>query len=199
MQYINVQCVNLSMNFLKGTRGYLAGNLENVTGQEFRDWREWFEEEMLKINIFCFNPCETVLKNFPVEHESFQKQVKGLRAKGDFDELNRLMKDVRRRDLAMVDKCDFVVANINPDKPTWGTTEELAMAIRMNKPIYLVINGGLGLKNIPLWVAGMVRPECWYETLDEVVENLRKIDSGEIKLCTKEWRLLEDKFLTIPS
>ena len=181
------------MSLLKGTRGYLAGNLENVSGDESSNWRGWFKRSVAEMGIKCLDPTKTVFKNFPVEHEGFQREVKEMRENHEFDELNRKMLDVRRRDLAMVDKCEFVVANIDPSKPTWGTTEELAMAIRMNKPIYLVIKGGL--KNIPLWVAGMVKPDSWYASLETVVMDLWRINSGRKEICTTRWRILEDDLL----
>ena len=58
----------------------------------------------------------------------------------------------------------------------------------MKKPNFVSVEGG---KNkTPLWLLGMMPHNYFYNDIDEVLDMIRKIDSGEKKIDSDRWRLL---------
>lgn len=99
------------------------------------------------------------------------------------------MKKVRSFDLSMVDRSDFIICYLNPEVPTFGTMEELSWAARCKKPTFIVIEGGK--QKTPFWVMGMFPHKYIYNTFEEVVKTLEKIDDGKIQINSDRWRLFE--------
>lgn len=180
------------IDILKRARCYLIGNLESESLSFALDWRIRFAHEVKDMGIICLNPLEKMFSNFKEESFTFREEMFAALRDNDFDKVHKSMQEVRRRDLAAVDRSDFVVAYLNPLKPTFGSVEELSLAVSQNKHIFLVINGG---KNkCPLWLAGMIKPKFLYNNLDEVILELRKINSGDMDADNEHWRLLNPEF-----
>ena len=98
------------------------------------------------------------------------------------------MSVVRSYDLNLVDRSDFIIAHLLPDVASWGSAEELVTAVRMKKPIFISMEGGK--KNTPLWIMGMKIDKYIYNNIDEVLDMIKKIDSGDKKIDSDRWRLL---------
>jgi hypothetical protein len=62
----------------------------------------------------------------------------------------------------------------------------------MKKPIFLSVDGGLAAT--PLWIFGMIPHKYIYNNVDEILETLRQIDSGEKELDSNRWRLLRKEY-----
>ena len=65
-----------------------------------------------------------------------------MKESGRFDEVVRLMKDIVRVDLSMVDKSDFVIVFLDMDVYTCGSYVEIAHAAMERKPILVVCKQG---------------------------------------------------------
>ncbi len=115
-------------------------------------------------------------------------------AAGDLEWGHKKMKEIRRRDLAMVDNSTFIVAVINTAKPTYGSIEELTLAEKSNKPVFIVIKPSL--KHIPLWLLGMFKPSCFYSSLQEVQNHLIRLDTGISPFDKKHWKIFEKKYVS---
>jgi hypothetical protein len=144
------------------------------------------------MGIVCYDPyCKPFVIDVD-ETESANESLKLLRAKGEYDEVERIMKRIRSFDLALTDKADFIVAYIDPEVFTCGSIEELSWANRQKKPIFLIVEGGKS--KCPLWLFGMIPYKYIYNNLDEVVEAIKKIDSGEKETDSSRWRILREEF-----
>ena len=108
--------------------------------------------------------------------------------KGSFEEVARRMRTVRTYDLNLVDRSDFIIAHIIPAVASWGSAEELVTAIRMKKPVFISMEGGK--KKTPLWMMGQLPHKYIYDSLEEIVEMIKKIDSGQQSIDDDRWRLL---------
>lgn len=181
---------NYSLNILNKTKVYLAGPMQYT--EQGESWRDEFEKFAKDLNIICFNPYKKPFVNDIKEDTESKNLLNSLMSEQRFDEVHKLMKDIRYFDLAMVDRVDFIVCHINPDVPTYGTVEELATAVRMKKPVFIFVDGDL--TRIPFWLLGMFRPHCFYKCLDDVFITIKKINSGEIEINNKNWKLLREEY-----
>jgi nucleoside 2-deoxyribosyltransferase len=176
------------MGKLAKTKGYLVGPME--FGSDNKTWRLDIQEKLSELNITFFDPyAHPFIADL---EEGNQVSLKQQRAQGDLNDLEQKMKEIRRHDLAMVDKSDFIICVIKPDTPTWGTLDELVHAEGMNKPIFMHIVGGI--RQCPLWLFSLVPLKHMYESMDDIVETLKKIDGGEIGTDSKRWKLLRPEY-----
>lgn len=175
------------VNVLKRTKAYLVGHMQYSDGQ---DWREYVEKQFSPLEITCFNPYKhPFLKNID-EGESERKEMLHALERGDYEKVAEWMRDVRSYDLNLVDRSDFIVAHLIPDVASWGSAEELVTAVRMKKPIFLSIEGGK--KKTPLWILGQIPPHYIYDSVEDIVKMVQKIDSGKKEVDSDRWRLLRE-------
>ena len=111
---------------------------------------------------------------------------------GKYDELTRRMKKVRNYDLNLVDRSDFIIANLQPEIASWGSAEEIVTAVREQKPVFVAIEGGK--VKTPLWMLAMFPHKYIYNSIEEVVDIIKKIDSGEVRLDSGRWKLLKREY-----
>jgi len=173
------------MNLLEKTRTYLVGHMQYADG---RDWRESAEEELAKLNIITFNPYRKPFVKDVEEDEASRIRMAEDMANGHYSDVAERMSIVRSYDLNLVDRSDFIIAHLLPDVASWGSAEEIVTAVRMKKPIFISMEGGKALT--PLWMMGMKIDKYIYDSIDEVLDMIKKIDSGEKKIDSDRWRLL---------
>lgn len=176
-------------NHLWKTSCYLIGSMQYADGSS---WREKMTLELNKMKIRVFDPYKKPFIKDVQESNDAQTELLKAQEQGNFDYLQKKMREIRSFDLNLVDRSDFIIANISPRIASWGTGEELTTSNRAKKPIFLAIEGGK-LK-CPLWIFGMIPHKYIYNNPEEIVEVLKNINSGEKELDSDRWRLLRRKF-----
>lgn len=177
----------------------MIGPMEYKCG---RGWREEMAKFLKGRNITYFDPYKKPFVNAVEEDENTHKALYAAMEKGQdmfglesdglikgYDWVASHMKQVRSFDLSMVDRSDFIICYIDPSVPTFGTIEELVTAVRMKRPIFVVVEGGKS--KTPLWVMGMLPHKYIYDTFEQVRDMLSKIDDGEVTIDSDRWRLLK--------
>jgi nucleoside 2-deoxyribosyltransferase len=91
----------------------------------------------------------------------------------DWEGLERLMKKIMNIDLRLVDKSDIVIVNISSDVRTTGTIHEVVQARMQHKPVYLIDTQGM--QHVSGWMLALVGRNRVYTSIEEVVENIRRI------------------------
>lgn len=176
-------------HFLSGTRAYLCGHMEFKDGQ---DWRRQVERNLSYLGITFFNPYrKPFLHNIPEDNKA-RADLKRWMVSGDFDKVSERMREIRSYDLRLCDISDFVIVHIHPEIASWGSAEEIVTVVRMKKPIFMVVEGGKS--KTPLWLLGMFPHKYVYDSVPEVIEVIKQIDSGKIKLSSERWRLLKPEY-----
>tara|TARA_Y100000034_G_C6873357_1_gene399053 strand:- start:13 stop:576 length:564 start_codon:yes stop_codon:yes gene_type:complete len=169
---------------------YLSGPIQSAKDHGVL-WRKEFTTLVRKFNIpiQIIDPCNKQHKYFN-EIGSWRTELKELKANGDFDEVERRMKRVRRFDLRACDLSDFLIVLVDMDIPTWGTTDEMITVERQQKPILAIVNGGQ--KNAPDWVFAIVKHQEMFEDVESCVEYLHWVNSGEIEVDDR-WVLIRSR------
>jgi len=172
-------------NLLEKTKSYLVGHMQYANG---RNWREYAEEELSKLNITVFNPYKKPFVKDVDEGEETRGKIADDMENGHYSDVANRMKLIRSYDLNLVDRSDFIIAHLLPDVASWGSAEEIVTAVRMKKPIFISMEGGK--TKTPLWMMGMLPHHYIYDSIEEVLDMLQQIDSGAKKIDSDRWRLL---------
>jgi len=177
------------VNRLNHTRCYLAGAMEkdNTNGIE---WRQSIQTDLADLNIRWLDPTdkptETGREDLGTKQELFDA-----RNAGDYEAVRERMKIIRCVDLRMVDISDFLIVNLNPDVPTFGTHEEISNANRQKKPVILHIIGGK--KKTPLWFLGMLPHQLIFSTWEEIYNYLRHVAHDSIIDRQDRWYFFDSR------
>lgn len=175
-------------NLLK-TKTYLIGHMQYADG---KDWRKQVEEALKPRGIVCFNPYfKPSLNEIPEDDETRKRLVDAMENE-DYGWVSAHFKGVRAQDLSFVDRSDFIIAHIVPHIASWGTAEELVTAVRAKRPIFLSVEGGK--KKTPLWIMGMIPHKYIYNSVEEILETIIKIDEGKVHADSDRWRLLKPEY-----
>ena len=172
-------------NILDKTRTYLVGHMQYANG---RDWREYVEGELEPMGIRIFNPYKKPFVKDVAEDENVRGKVSANMENGHYSDVAKRMKEIRSYDLNLVDRSDFIVAHLLPDVASWGSAEEIVTAVRMKKPVFVSMEGGK--TKTPLWMMGMMPHKYIYDSIEDVVDMIKRIDNGEKEIDSDRWRLL---------
>lgn len=178
------------MNLLINTRCYLIGGMENDPNGA--DWRIAATSRLHRMNITVFDPyCKPFINQIKEDNEA-RLQLKTWMAEGEYEKVATHMRHVRADDLRLCDISDFFVVRVNPKVASWGSAEEIYTANRMKKPMFIAIDGGK--TNTPLWLMGMLPHHYFYNTVDDALDMVSKINSGEKPIDSDRWRLLRPEY-----
>jgi nucleoside 2-deoxyribosyltransferase len=179
----------MTPNVLYRTKTYLVGAMQYKNGE---DWRNEVGAELSKRHITVFNPYHKPFIKDVQEGDIVRRTLNDLMDKEKYDEVQATFKEIRAFDLNLVDRSDFIIAYIIPTVPTIGTVEELVTAVRMKKPTFIAIEGGK--KKCPLWYFGMFPHKYIYNSLDDMMDMIYKIDDGVKEIDSDRWRLLKKEY-----
>jgi nucleoside 2-deoxyribosyltransferase len=180
----------MSKHFLHRTKCYLAGNIENsnAPGQ----WRDVVKAELSETGIIFFDPLKKPFMDSVNEDKEHIARLIKLRAEGGYTELSKIMRKIRVEDLSLVDRADFLIAAISAKTASWGTAEEVFWANRMKKPIFLVV--AEGRKACPFWIFGTLPDDQIYDNMDDVIADIKKLDSGHKPLDLSRWKIFREEY-----
>lgn len=163
--------------------------MENVDG---RGWRSYIKEQLADTGIIFFDPYIKPFTHDIPEDEESRAQMKKWMETGQYDLVQQRFWDVRGYDLRLCDICDFFIANIQPKIASWGSAEELFTINRAKKPLFLSVEGGRQLT--PLWLMGTFPHKYVYDGLDEIIQTVKAIDQGIVKMNSDRWKLLKKEY-----
>jgi hypothetical protein len=179
-----------NLNLLNKTRCYCIGSMENDPHGD--DWRAVVTGRLKWLGITVFDPYHKPFLNEIKEDKTARKMLKRWMKDGEYHKVHKRMKHVRSDDLRLCDISDFFIVRIDPKVGSWGSAEELVTANRAKKPIFLVIEGGR--KVAPLWLMGMLPSHYFYDTLEDALTMIERIDSGKKRIDSDRWRLLREEY-----
>lgn len=177
------------MGVLDNSIAYLSGAIENARNHGI-SWREEIVQKIHEagINLGFIDPCD---KGDKVLGEIGKEREKLVQAKidGDFETVTEHMKEIRHWDLRAVDAANVMILGLDPDVPTCGTWDEVFEAEDQKIPILAIIKGGPA--RAPDWLFATMDYKLMFSTIDECVDYIKKVDTGEIEV-DKKWLCLHD-------
>jgi hypothetical protein len=176
-------------NLLKKTKAYLCGAMQYAT--DGKSWRETVKSELKPLDVTFFDPYYKPFIHDTPEDDNSRAEMLHWMETEQYDLVTERMKRVRGYDLRLVDLSDWFLCVIKPSVASWGTAEELSVIVREQKPIFIVIDDPRGKKACPLWLLSMISHKYIYDSLDEVLDIVKSIDSGIVKMNSDKWRLLK--------
>lgn len=183
------------MNLLAYTRCYTIGPMEN--DQAGDEWRMQVKRRLSLLNVIVFSPYHKPFVNEIKEDKEARILLREWMDNGQYDKVHERMKAVRADDLRLCDISDFFIAKIHPKIASYGSMEEIVTANRAKKPLFIVVDGGRHV--IPLWLLGMLPPHYFYDTLEDALVMIEKIDSGKREIDSSRWRLLKEEYRVPPA
>jgi len=178
------------MNKLKNTKTVVIGPMES-DNERGKQLRQEIKKELSKMNIVVWDHYNRPYEGLIEESSETHDLLKQYRENEQYEKIADY-KDIRRQDLALIDRCDFVLCVFEKKTFTIGTIEELSWANRCQKPIFFV--WGEGKKECPFWIFWMLQHNYIYSSVVDAIEVIRKIDSGEKEIDSKKWRLFKEEY-----
>jgi hypothetical protein len=166
---------------LKGATCFLSGPIDRVADDGV-EWRKYIREQAEKrdLGLSFFDPCdkpEGLGSEVGIEKNKVQELVR----EGKWQEAQDFVKMFRRYDLRGVDTSDFLIVKVDMNVHMCGTYDELFTAEREQKPILIVMGAGQKKLDIPTWLIAFIHPDEIFETEDECLDYLEKLNKGEIE------------------
>ena len=169
---------------------FLSGPIDRVPDDGVV-WRSYIINECGKrgINLEFFDPCNKP-RGLGSEIGIEKVKVRDLIDSGKWEEAQEFVKTFRRYDLRGVDTCNLVIAMIDLDVHLCGTYDEVFTAEREGKPIFVIMGKGQKKEDIPTWMVSFINPDEIFESVDECIDYLEKIDEGVIEL-DRRWVMIK--------
>jgi len=176
----------LKEKMLFNSHSFLSGGIDRIDDDGV-GWRKSLIArcENDNLGIVFFDPCDKP-KGLGSEIGLEKEKVKSLVELGLWEEARECVKMFRHYDLRAIDRCDFVVVKIDINTHLCGTYNEIFLAERQNKPIFVIMGEGQKKKDIPTWLISFINENEIFESEDEFMIYLNKINNGEIEL-DKRW------------
>ena len=176
-------------NLLNKTHCVCIGNIQQGDGRSFR---EYISKKLKEMGIIMWNHYK---KPFITEFDESEEAIKYRIELLNNEEYDKVIEfsPIRSYDLALMDKSDFIIFVYDPDVFTCGSWEEFFTANRIKRPIFFV--NIKGKKHTPLWVFWTLKNHHYiYSSIEECLEMIKKINSGEIPLDSDRWRLMAEEY-----
>jgi hypothetical protein len=177
------------MNLLNKTKCTVIGPMQYANGRNIRDF---FKNELSTLNVTIFNHYNKPFDNQKLnESEQVTCKLKEWAENEQYDKISNL-KSIRSFDLALIEKSDFIIFHFIPNIVTVGSWEEFFLANRSKRPIFFITEGGKKLT--PFWVFWTIPHNYIYSSKEDVLNMLKKINSGEKEIDSDRWRLLKPEY-----
>jgi len=166
--------MNNKIGRLKHTLVYLGGSIDFAPDLGI-GWREKITPWLENRNIKVINPCNKwFMEEKFKEGQDFVNYRNNLKESGDFDELSKIMKEIRHIDLRLVDYASWLLVYIDMSIPHFGTIEEFTWANRCKKPSIIICKQGK--KSLSDWAFGCIPHTNIFNNFNEAKEYIRHID-----------------------
>lgn len=173
----------MSKGRLNGLTCYEAGPIDRVADNG-RGWRDALTPFLRDLGVTVYDPLNKPIAT-GLEDDDSRMLRKKLIECGEWDELSRIMREVRIADLRMVDKADFLVIHVDTDIHLCGTYEEIFWANRSKKPA--IVHCKQGKAGLPQWLFGTIRHEMVFSSWEAVRSYLWHVHTAAEVDHLKRW------------
>ncbi len=176
---------------LVGARNYIVGPMDRCPNGGV-EWRRQITPHLEEMGIVVLDPTKKPFEDGKGDESDRATREKWLQD-GDFDSLANFMKEVRGYDLRMVNIADFVIVYIDTDIFMWGSCEEVALAVSEKKPVLVWCKQGK--TKAPWWLFAQTPSQFIFSSMEDLLDYLRRVDSGEETETYRRWFFLKSDVL----
>jgi nucleoside 2-deoxyribosyltransferase len=166
------------MNKLKNACVYLSGPIDFVDDDGV-GWRRELISKTKHLNLKYLDPTNKPI-GLGTEIAEEKALFKKLREEGNWLELRKYAKQIRRVDLRFCDLADFGIVYIDTSVHMCGSYNELHTMENQQKPVFGILKNGR--KKAPLWLFAALRPQEMFGSIDDCVNHLSELNSGAVEM-----------------
>jgi hypothetical protein len=155
---------------LQGKRCYISGPIEH---DDTKNWR--VEPKKVLKNRFGLN----IFDPNQDPKQQYVPELNQARDECDFDTMERIARPFVRKDLAMVDRSDVVVACLPYKVCTTGTKDEIKTSWDAHKPTLIVCPQGKQF--VPAWYYGYIPHKYFFGGFEQLYDYLQEVVDGKHK------------------
>lgn len=156
------------MSYLTGKRVYLSAPIEHDGDNP--NWREDIKKTLVsQFRLEVFDP-------FADPKQQWAPNLVKAREEKDFETIKKVSKNFVRKDLALVDRADFLIACLPYRVPTTGCVHEIVNSNNAKKPTLLLCSQGK--EKISFWYWGFIDEKCMFGSWNEVFNYLQEVQDG---------------------
>lgn len=174
---------------LTKTKAYLIGHMQYKNGES---WREYVLSELKKMGIVAWSPYDKPMEINYEENDNIRMYLAECMKSEQYSLVQEVMKNIRNQDLRLCDLADFCIAHLYPEIASWGSAEELTVACKQKKPVFISIEGGK--KKCPLWLLGMFPHKYIYNSVEDIISMIKCINDGSVEIDSDRWKLLKPQY-----
>ena len=166
--------------FLDNKKVYLSGPIQYDTSNI--NWRiEPVKILKEKFKLDVFDP-------FSDPKQQWLPILKEAKEKRDYKTIATIAKDFVRKDLAVVDRSDFIIAYVPAKVPTIGTVHEIINSNNSKKPTLLVSNTN-DIIDIPVWYYGFISLEFMFPNWESLYSYLEEVNDKK-HINNDRWKFI---------
>ena len=159
------------LNRLCNIRCYLCGAMDRAADAGV-GWRRRIRWTLNDLGIQWLDPTRKPI-DIGVEDDASRARRSEAKKGGDLDYVRDEMKPIRCVDLRMVDVCDFLVVYLDLDVHACGTYEEIFLANRQKKPVFICVEQGK--YSVPDWLCAAL-PHCYFHsTWEDLYDHVEQV------------------------
>lgn len=170
------------------TRCTVIGPMQYSNGKVIR---EYVKQQLAPLGIIIYDHYNKPFDNAFDENEDARAKLAQWLENEQYDKIAE-QRSVRLQDLLLIDRSDFIIFHFIPGVVTVGSWEEFFLANSLKRPIFFICEGSKKL--CPYWVFWTIPHKYIFGSVDEVIEELRLIDSGKNLLDVERFKLLKMEF-----
>tara|TARA_R110000824_G_C15125370_1_gene668507 strand:+ start:470 stop:1021 length:552 start_codon:yes stop_codon:yes gene_type:complete len=171
------------MSRLNGMRTYLAGAMDRVSDGGV-GWRRKITPQLRALGVTVLDPCDKPAEVVR-EDDKTRSNIQAFKIREEYDRIREDYAVIRTLDLRCVDVSDFIIASIDINVHACGTYEEISVANSQKKPILIWCQQGK--VNAPNWLFFMLPHQHIFGSINDLLEYLSRVDSGEDAKHYKRW------------
>jgi hypothetical protein len=175
------------MGKLDGLSVFLSGGIDRVK-DDGCGWRNELKVQIIKrgISLSFLDPCAKPV-DLKQEIGDEKRKVEELKKAGEssWKELQKTVKEFKRIDYRMIDKCDFYILYVDINTHLCGSYFECKVAEEERKPMFFILAPHMKKTDIPTWLVDIANWENIFLSIEDCVSYLEGLNSEKNKMCNR--------------
>ena len=141
------------------------------------DWRQYAKKKLWELELGVIDPTDSpLLDSENLETPEKRQQVLEWKKSGEYDKVKQHYKTICLADIRLVELSNFLICYLDITQYPCGTYDETFFAASQKKPVLIVCPHRKS--EVPNWLWGRLKHELFFQSIDECIEYLKRVDEG---------------------